>query len=201
MHLLDWSDLLMTQTPTLPAFQTLQAVLLQAQSPYSVSQLHGLLCGYVCANQTHEAHRFLHQFVSSPQMKLSDITQTELFELLSHSEALIQQTEFDFQLYLPEDQAPLTERAQAFSEWCQSFLQSLHLCHIQERSFQDPDAREIMESFQAFAELDYEILASTEEDEMTFFEIYEYARLAVLDLHLACKALNTDEAPSGNTQH
>lgn len=179
----------MTNTTTLPAYAPLAASLTALDIPYSLSQLHGLMCAYICAAHQDRASTFVHALTSSHTPPFSKETKEQLFELLMLSEHQIEQFEFGFQLLLPDEHMCLSTRAQAFSEWCDGFVQGLHACHIQLTSFSEPEAQETFSHFQEFAQLDHDTLSITEEDEKAFMEIYEYARLAVLSMKAACEHL------------
>ncbi len=188
----------MTNTSCLPAYAPLAAALTPLDLPFSLSQLHGLLCGYICAANQDRASTFLHTLTSNHKHPVSQETKTHLFELLTFSEHQIQQFEFDFQFLLPDEYTSLINRTQAFSEWCDGFLQGLHACHIQAKSFEETETKETLMHFQEFAQLDTDNLSILEEDEKAFMEVYEYARLAVLTIRAACESLHPSnkEGPS-----
>jgi uncharacterized protein len=184
----------------LPAFGPLTVLLTPLELPFSLSQLHGLICAYICASHQERATSFIHALVTQAQRPVSQEVKTQLFELLTVSEHQIQELEFGFQMLLPDEYNELTVRAQAFSEWCEGFLQGLQTCHIRESSFEDLEARETLMHFQDFAQLDYENLSVSEEDEKAFVEIYEYARLAVLQIKTACEDLQP-KSKEGQAKH
>jgi uncharacterized protein YgfB (UPF0149 family) len=190
----------MTNASALPDYAPLAASLTPLDLPFSLSQLHGLLCGYVCAANQDRASAFLHTLTSNQKHPVSQETKTQLFALLTFSEHQIQQFEFEFQFLLPDEHTPLINRAQAFSEWCDGFLQGLHACHIQDKSFKETETKEALIHFQEFSQLDTDNLSVSEEDEKAFMEVYEYARLAVLSIRAACESLHPN-GKAGQAKH
>lgn len=185
---------------TLPDYGPLSTLLIPLELPFSLSQLHGLICAYICASNPERATSFIHALVTQACHPVSPEVKTLLFELLTFSEHQIQELEFSFHLLVPDEYNDLNVRAQAFSEWCEGFLQGLQTCQIVEGSFTDPEARETLMHFQDFSQLDYENLSVTEEDEKAFMEIYEYARLAVLRIKTACEELRPHDK-EGQAKH
>ena len=155
--------------------------------PISGSELHGVMCGYLCAGATSKGEAYLRALMNNR----SDIglrrAALALFGVYAVSQQQIVSFDFEFQLLLPEDHDSLAARAQAFSEWCEGFTQGITLAGVSYDQLLEDEAQEALEHLTEFAQLDYHTLHINEEDEHALMEVSEYARMAVLriygDLH------------------
>lgn len=166
----------------LPAYEPLATALQTSDFPFSLGQLHGLLCAYICVNEVGRAASFLQSICANKTHPMPDQLKSQLFEVLTHSEYEILALEFGFELLLPDDDQPLSERAEAFREWCVGFLQGLQTCGVKASTCEDIDVRETFTHLEAFAQLDFDEISVSEEDEKSFMEIYEYTKVAVLNI-------------------
>lgn len=172
-----------TQEAILPSYDQIQLSLAPLNLPLSISELHGLICGYICAGSKSQAEAYLRTLMASFKQFDANEASSLLFTCFSVSQHLIEAFDFSFQLLIPEDDASLAERAQAFSDWCEGFTQGLTLSDIGFDHFHDQEAKSALGHIEEFAQLDHDSLAMDEEDESALMEIQEYTRLAVLRLY------------------
>ena len=177
-----------TNTPLrLPEYHTFIDSIEVLSLPISGSELHGVMCGYLCAGATSKGEAYLRALMNNK----SDIglrrAALALFGVYAVSQQQIVSFDFEFQLLLPDDGDSLAERAQAFSEWCEGFTQGITLAGVSYDQLQEEEAQEALEHLTEFAQMDYQTLHIEEEDEHALMEVSEYARMAVLriygDLH------------------
>lgn len=166
----------------------------------SASGLHGMMCGYLCAGADGQGEAYLRALLNNKKDETSRAAELAMFAVFSISQQQIANFDFDFELLLPDDEEPLLERAQAFSEWCEGFTQGLTLAGIDADHFYDEEAQEALQHITEFAELDCDTLDVDEEDERALMEVSEYARLAVLRLHSDLVA-NERERSGSETTH
>lgn len=150
--------------------------------PISGSELHGVICGYLSAGAISEGERYLRALVAhkkkDPLIRKATIA---LFELFSYSQEQLTNNTFTFTLMLPDDNTPLKNRAKAFGEWCEGFIQGFTLSGINQEHL-EADCQEVLHHIQEFAQLDYDKLSIDEEDEKSLMEVSEYTRTAVIQL-------------------
>lgn len=151
--------------------------------PFSASELHGMMCSYLCAGAPTAGENYLRALMGSLNQDSVRQAALAMFQLYAISQQQINALDFKFQMLLPEDEAPLQERAQAFSQWCEGFIQGLQVNGINLNHLQEEEAQDAIQHLAEFAKLDYESLDVNEEDEKALLEVSEYARLAVLSLH------------------
>lgn len=149
----------------------------------SASELHGLLCGYLCAGATDQGESFIRALLNNKKDKESRSALLSLFSLYAISQQQINNYDLEFALLLPDDEVPLRDRAKAFSDWCEGFTQSLALTGIDVDSLYEEDAQEALQHLLEFSELDSESIDIDEEDERALMEVTEYTRMAVIRLH------------------
>lgn len=151
--------------------------------PISSSELHGVMCGYLCGGAFHEGEMYLRALVVKKKKDhLLQAAVLSLFELYGVSKQYIANVDFEFQLLLPDDSAPLAARAQAFGEWCEGFTQGITLAGIGYEALEEDESQEALQHLFEFAQLDYETLNIDEDDEKSLMEVSEYARMAILRL-------------------
>ena len=172
-----------TQEATLPSYDQIQLSLAPLNLPLSISELHGLICGYICAGSKSQAEAYLRTLMASFQQLDANEASSLLFTCFSVSQHLIEAFDFSFQLLIPDDDASLAVRAQAFSDWCEGFTQGLTLSNVGFDHFHDAEAKNALGHIEEFAQLDHDSLAMDEDDESALLEIQEYTRLAVLRLY------------------
>lgn len=167
----------------LPACEDFEDSIAVFHLPISVSELHGVMCGYLCAGALHEGEMYLRALmVRQEKNSITREAARALFDVYEISRQQIVNLDFEFQLLLPNDDMMLCLRAQAFSEWCEGFTQGMTLAGIDYNQFEDDDSQEALQHLYEFADLDYQELDVTEDDEKALMEVSEYARMAVLRL-------------------
>ena len=105
-----------------------------------------------------------------------DEDRATLIHLFEDTRSLLASDDFEFDLFLPDDDVLLSEQVEALTYWCQGFLLGVGFTHA--TSDLSKEVREILKDIIEFTKLDTE--AEGEEDESDFMEITEYMRSAVL---------------------
>ncbi len=151
--------------------------------PISGSEVHGVMCGYLCAGALQEGDAYLRVLSSSQRGEAARVAAQALFHLYSISQQHMDQDNFSFQLLSPDEERPLVERAQAFSEWCAGFVQAMGVAGISADQLDDEESQDALLHLSEFSQLDYVSLQVGEDDERALMEVSEYARMAVLRLY------------------
>ncbi|WP_028372470.1 UPF0149 family protein [Legionella lansingensis] len=168
----------------LPSYQTFMDNISILSLPISGSELHGVMCGYICAGASTAGEDYLRALIV--KKKKDDATRAAalaMFDVFSISQQQLANFDFEFQLLLPDEEESLATRAQAFSEWCEGFTQGMTLAGISYEQLQEEESQEALQHMLEFAQLDYESLEVGEEDEKALTEVSEYARMAVLRIY------------------
>lgn len=162
----------------------------------SPAELHGSLCGFVCAGGVPEPRRWLAQLHIDDE-GLSDIDIDELEQLRRQSLDDLGDDQLGFQPMLPDDEAPMVQRVRALSDWCGGFLGGFGLTGADKAGFWSEDARDALADLERIARFGYEA-SDAEEDETALTEVQEFVRVAVLLLRQESQPLR---APTGATRH
>ena len=183
-----------------PLYQTFVDGIDILSLPISGSELHGVMCGYLCAGAFHEGEMYLRALmVKRKKDSMTKAAALAMFEIYEISKQHIANIDFEFKLLLPDDHTPLIERAQAFSEWCEGFTQGITLAGISFESLEEEDSQEALQHLFEFAHLDYHALDIDDDDETALMEVSEYTRMAVLRLSGDIQAGSSRSSQSDTT--
>ncbi len=153
------------------SYAALEAALAAAGKPFQAAEVHGILSGLLCVDADVPVERAVaavtEAFSAVPEEPVPLIS-----SLLSQTRLAFEDTQLTFDLLLPEDEVPLSQRAQSLAYWCQGYLYGLGTGGKRKWSGQ---AEEILRDFQAICQLDPE--AEGEENEQAFAELVEYVRI------------------------
>lgn len=162
----------------------------------SPAELHGSLCGYLCAGGIPNPGQWLGQLCVDDD-GLSASAHADLETLRRETIALLDDPDLRFQPLLPTDEADMATRVQTLADWSTGFLGGFGLTGVGEREGLSDDAGDALRDLDRIAHFGFEP-GEDEEDEIAFSEILEYVRVAVLLLHQ--EAARTG-APADATRH
>ena len=179
-------------------YQIINAILVENAVELSAAQAHGIATGMLCVNEQAGSSAWLAELFGETAMSADErvtdmdgffspgtagIYQDEqplpgaaLVYLFDRTQHLLGSDEFEFDLFLPDDDTLLSERLEALTEWCRGYL--LGVSFTDTAAEWSKEVREILKDIIEFTKLDTE--AEGEEDENNFMEITEYIRTAVL---------------------
>jgi uncharacterized protein YgfB (UPF0149 family) len=114
-------------------YATVGMALDELQSAISVSELHGGLCGSLCAGGAKAASDWLAACIrdSASAGAASESTRGVLGDLELETWRVLASTDLQFVPLLPDDDAALDERVEEVASWCQGFLAGLALGGLQ----------------------------------------------------------------------
>lgn len=168
--------------------------------PISSSELHGVMCGYLCADANAKGEAYLQALIMNQQESAKKAGILALFDVYTVSQQQISNLDFQFEMMLPPDHETLMERARAFGEWCEGFTQALVMAGVDHERVQAEETWNAIQHMTEFAQLDYESLHIDEEEERALMEVSEYARMAVLSIHTELKQ-KTEKEQSTQITH
>ncbi len=172
-----------------PKYQEVNEILGQGSQLMTPAEAHGLLAGILCAGLKNIEDDAWEEsgFFTLGNEQLSQVQLSILKQLFFTTREKITHMDFDFQLFLPDDDTPLKERAKAFGCWCQGFLSGFGIAGGQLDETKHFDSIEAVHRISDAAQIDYNSLDVSEADEVSFVEVTEYVRMAVLiifsDMH------------------
>lgn len=187
------------ETPKLklPPFDDFAAVLQPQALPFSPAELHGIMAAYVAAGHVHDGEAYLRALFHHESQQPSRLVLLAIFSVFTVTQHHLNQFELNFEIMLPSDDEPLPLRAKCFSEWCEGFMHGLDLAEVDLSDIDDEEVQDALQHLIEFSRMDYSDLDVGEDDEKAFFEVLEYARMAVIRIR---DELQSHEGHKGQSQ-
>ena len=148
------------------------------------SELHGALCGYLCGGGRAGRRDWLTRLAIESDDGVVPATDAALDRLFRASQDQLGHPGMGFALLLPEDEAPVEERAESLLAWCRGFLGGFGLATGAEAPL-SAEAAEALDDLSRIAasQLSYD---EPEADETALTEIVEFVRVAAMLLYGDC---------------
>lgn len=168
----------------LPDYSEFEAMLHQLQSSLSAAECHGM----ICANLARASQDDSTGSLSSTLFGDDTVTLVQdegmarmLARLMLLSASWLEQGSYDFKLFLPDDDNPISVRSRALAEWCRGYIMGLLEAGVTDFDSLPDDASEVMKDLVAISEMDApDIDEGTDEDLM---QVEEYVRVGVQLMH------------------
>lgn len=157
------------------SYDDIHEALLKSDLSGNASEVHGVLSGMLCMDVSMDSDQWLSHFFGPELIHLEAGCRDELHRLFHQTLRQLVDFDFSFEPLLPDEEAPLEDRALALSDWCHGFLQGI--------GYSGPSAAwpgecsEILQDFLEIVRLDATV--SGETDEQAFTELSEYVRVGV----------------------
>ncbi|HUQ53370.1 MAG TPA: UPF0149 family protein [Gammaproteobacteria bacterium] len=176
----------MTPSSALPPldYDRLRESLANAGAVVALAELHGGVCGALCAGGAPAARRWLEDCLDDQELATSTAAVAEeLEELIGASEATLANPDLKFEPLLPDDDAPLDEQVQALALWCQGFLSGVGTT-APRAALPSDEGSSLAEILRDFAEisragLSEEEAAGQAQADFALAEIHEFVRVSV----------------------
>ncbi len=157
--------------------------LLEQGAEHSPSHLHGGICGVLAGGGKQDPEYCLAGVAQVLDMDIHGELAGNCLRLSEITLAALRDEEFDFHLFLPDDDTDIGERVTALSHWCSAFLMGFALAVAQPGAAPLADeTSEILKDISAMAEAGLDDEADEDDAEGDFFELTEYLRFATLNL-------------------
>jgi len=170
-------------------YDSLRDSLAQAGAVVALAELHGGLCGALCAGGTPAAAYWLEDCLEDQELDATEALDASLANVVAASSRMLEETGFEFEPLLPNDDAPLEEQVQALALWCHGFVTGLgaNAPELAARGPRAPDsgaAGAIAEVVGDFTEISRVGLSEAEADgddeaDFALAELREYVRAGV----------------------
>lgn len=149
-----------------------------------VSEIHGVLCGQLCAGSAPVDLELCNKILEL-EGHLEEVI-TNLFKLLAEDiQDQLQAEDYSFQPLLPDDDEDFNRRLAALADWCDGFNAGFAGAWVRDETDMLAETREVLEDFSRIAFVENEDDGIGErENEVNFMEILEYVRMAVITVYL-----------------
>lgn len=154
----------------------------RAEIDMLASEIHGIACGLLAGNSSADKIKWVQELV--PELDSQNVLQKdairEMGRLFDDAQSGLQDSEFRFELFLPEDDSSLATRMEALQDWCQGFVLGMTMAGVKDYSKLPEDSKDLMEDFVNIGtsgEFDYE---DEQESEVAFTDVSQYVRVGTL---------------------
>jgi yecA family protein len=182
-----------------PDYTRTQQLLAHEHSLADAAEAHGTLAGCLCGASGYRFEDWLKEIL--PEGRAAAAAAGALRELYDATAGALIQPDMQFELLLPEDEAPLSERTQALSQWCQGFLYGLGAGSIPDASELPGEVGEIVRDFIEITRAEVEESAADESNENAYAELVEFVRVGVQLLFEELAVARAPAAPSAAQLH
>lgn len=165
----------------LPTYEELYSVLEPVALDQRVSEWHGFLCGALAVDISFPLATSVDTLVAGAVHINRTAESTELMnKVFEVVQGQMTDSNLQFELCLPESETTdLTKRVSALASWCDGFLYGLANAGLQEIPSLSAEIQEILQDFSRIAQLDGADTGE-EDEEVSYNELMEYVRIAVL---------------------
>jgi uncharacterized protein len=157
----------------------------------NASELHGSLCGYLCAGGAAGTHAWCEALaLEALQDVISDDARARgtFKQFFDQSRARLIDPLLTFEPLLPDADVNLPSRAAALVEWCRGFVGGLGLAGNDGAGALSDDGQEVLADLSRIAASDL-TTGDSDEDEADFIEVVEFVRVGVLLLQSELTAI------------
>jgi yecA family protein len=167
----------------MPDYPAIQNAVKELRLPVSAAELHGALSGCLCAGAELTPGNWLAYALTDAEQENRVVSGSDLarFYFATVAQLAGDVMDFEFDLFLPEDETPVSERGPAMVEWCRGFLGGFGVVPAPSGALSE-EAEEALQDLAKIAasDLNYE---ETEADEEALIEVCEYIRVAAVLLY------------------
>jgi yecA family protein len=162
-------------------YSELESALAAVGATSGASQAHGLLCGMLCVQADLDQAPWMAQVLenTAPRGEEAQAVLALLTRLFEDGKAALESPEATFEPLLPEEDAPVSERASALAGWCEGFLLGLSLAGLPAQKDLGGDVNELLRDFTEITQVEPDP-DSEEANESAYTELVEYVRVATL---------------------
>jgi len=150
------------------------------------AEAHGALCGLFCTVNGLTASFWLdNSLTNTPEDDvytvdaLNSESRSLLTQLFTATEKQLSGHEFEFELFLPDDNSGLFARVESLSNWCQGFLLGLSQGGLTDPDGLPGELPEIVKDIVEISRAESYELDDETQDEKDFMELVEFVRVAI----------------------
>jgi uncharacterized protein YgfB (UPF0149 family) len=184
-------------------YERLRDSLAAAGAVIAIAEVHGGVCGALCAGGIAAARLWLAESLDDVELDASPgAVADDLEELIGTSAKMLEEGELKFEPLLPSDDAPLAEQVDALAAWCHGFLTGVgSTAPAAARGGAEGEALgEILRDFAEIsrAGLSDDEAAGQDQPDFALAEIQEYVRVSV---QIVFEELDTQRAAAARGVH
>jgi uncharacterized protein YgfB (UPF0149 family) len=184
------------------SYDEFERVLREARALPEPAEAHGTLAGALCSSRDYGLIEWLHEILPEDSPDEAALQSSVLQSVYDAMVRTLVGADSDFEPLLPDDEAPLTERADALSLWCQGFLYGLGSGAAADPAKVSTEAGEIIRDLTEITHVGVDAGEENEENEVAFAEVVEFVRVGVQLLFVEfAPARGQEPAPGAASLH
>src|SRR5688572_27470604 len=160
-------------------YDEFEQVLRAARALPEPAEAHGTLAGALCSSRDFGLLEWLHEILPDDSPDEDALRSSVLQNVYDSMVKSLAGNDANFQPLLPDDEAPLEQRAEALSSWCQGFLYGLGSGNTADPSRVSSEAGEIIRDLTEITHVGVADDEENEENETAFAEVVEFVRVGV----------------------
>jgi yecA family protein len=164
------------------SYRQMQHVTANGAADASVAELHGAMTGLLCADVHSTYEQWLAAVFTEGEAPLDHAAEAPLRTLFATTQQGLASGDLSFEPLLPDDDEPLSERAEALGYWCLGFLYGLGQT-TGPRAWSS-EAEELLKDFADISRLE---AAEDTDDENDYVEIAEFVRVGIQLIRHECE--------------
>ncbi|MFV2055986.1 MAG: UPF0149 family protein [Thiohalomonadales bacterium] len=166
-------------------YRSLQVSLTQLDSDMDPSEIHGTLCGLLCASAEFDLQQWTSALFSEfdPNNDVVAAIKQELAELYQDSLNRLNDPLCQFELLLPDDDIDVEIQVYALGDWCQGFMIGLAMGGVDDFNVLPDDSREVINDMVEIARAgtSYDLgEEDDDDDDDAYLQLVEYIRVGVM---------------------
>jgi uncharacterized protein YgfB (UPF0149 family) len=178
-------------------YDEFEHVLRGARALPEPAEAHGTLAGALCSSRDYGLIEWLHEILPDDSPDGEALENSVLQSVYNSMVLTLVGSDSDFQPLLPDDEAPLAERAHALSLWCQGFLYGLGSGSIADPAKVSAEIGEFIDDLTKFTQVGVDPDDQNEENEVAFAEVVEFVRVGVQLLFVELAPARGEEPAPG----
>ncbi len=149
--------------------------------PASLAELQGALCGLLCMDSLADRKNWYAQLFED--FSPAEDEKQDLTHLFDDTIQSLNSLDFDFQMELPDDSAPIVSRLSAMADWCQGLVFGLGTSGMTNETELSDDCQEYVTDVIKISQVNFDNVEDTEEERANFEELVEYIRMGLFLLY------------------
>jgi len=178
-------------------YDEFEQVLRHARALPEPAEAHGILAGALCSSRDYGLMEWLREILPDDSPDDQALQNSVLQNIYNAMVRTLVGSDADFEPLLPDDDAPLVERADALSQWCQGFLYGIGSGTTADPGNVSTEAGEIIRDLTEITQVGVDADEQTEENEVAFAEVVEFVRVGVQLLFVELAPARGEEPAPG----
>ena len=160
-------------------YETLEEIAPYSSVGHSAAELHGILTGMLCIDERISCAQWIRHAFGEGEEDLASGAVQVLAPLYEETRRLLADQDCGFDLFLPDEDAALSQRTESLADWCQGFLYGLG--YGSGDAEWPGDCTELLQDIAEISRLDPE--PEPDDTEEAFAELHEFVRVGVQVIH------------------